>query len=116
MAGESWEAVAKKLSVPTLPPKFVARADQDVPLPIRTTAFAEPKPGGKPLYADAALANGDAAVIALTALREEPGDPKLEGLGLRRQFAAQIASTETQSYAAGARADAKVILNPQAIE
>ena len=108
--------MAKKLSVATPPPKFVARADQDVPLPIRTTAFAEPKPGGKPLYADAALANGDAAVIALTALREEPGDPKLEGLGLRRQFAAQIASTETQSYAAGARADAKVILNPQAIE
>jgi len=37
-------------------------------------------------------------------------------LGLRRQFAAQIASTEAQSYAAGARADAKVILNPQAID
>jgi peptidyl-prolyl cis-trans isomerase D len=115
-AGESWEAVAKKLSVTTTPAKFVARADQEVPLPIRTTAFAEPKPGAKPLYADARLANGDAAVIALTALREEPGDPKLEGLGLRRQFAAQIASTEAQSYAAGARADAKVILNPQAIE
>jgi peptidyl-prolyl cis-trans isomerase D len=115
-AGESWEAVAKKLNVATLPPKFVARADQDVPLPVRTTAFAEPKPGAKPIYADAKLANGDAAVIALTALREEPGDPKLEGLGLRRQFAAQIASTEAQSYAAGARADAKVVLNPQAIE
>jgi len=116
MAGESWEAVAKKMNVATLPPKFVARADQDVPLPIRTTAFAEPKPGVKPIYADAQLASGDAAVIALTALREEPGDPKLEGLGLRRQFAAQIASTEAQSYAAGARADAKVILNPQAID
>jgi peptidyl-prolyl cis-trans isomerase D len=116
MEGESWEAVAKRLSVATIPPKFVARADQEVPLPIRTTAFGEPKPGDKPLYADAQLANGDAAVIALTALREAPGDPKLEGLGLRRQFAAQIASTEAQSYAAGARADAKVILNPQAIE
>jgi peptidyl-prolyl cis-trans isomerase D len=115
-AGESWEAVAKKLSVATVPAKFVARADQEVPLPIRTTAFAGPKPGAKPLYADAQLANGDAAVIALTALREEPGDPKLEGSGLRRQFAAQIASIEAQSYAAGARADAKVILNPQAIE
>ncbi|HWX32984.1 MAG TPA: peptidyl-prolyl cis-trans isomerase, partial [Steroidobacteraceae bacterium] len=116
MAGESWEAVAKKLNVATLPPKFVSRADQDVPLPIRTTAFAEPKPGVKPIYADAQLASGDTAVIALSALREEPGDPKLEGLGLRRQFAAQIASTEAQSYAAGARADAKVILNPQAID
>jgi hypothetical protein len=37
-------------------------------------------------------------------------------LDMRQQYAAQIASTEAQSYAAGARADAKVILNPQALE
>ena len=63
-----------------------------------------------------ALANGDAAVIALSAVREEPGDPQQQDMMLRRQFAAQIASGEAQSYAAGARADAKVTLNPQAIE
>ena len=60
--------------------------------------------------------NGDAAVIALSAVREEPSDPKTEDADMRRQYAAQIASTEAQSYAAGARADAKVILNPQAID
>jgi peptidyl-prolyl cis-trans isomerase D len=120
-AGESWDAVAKSLNVAPLPPKFVARSDQEVPLEIRATAFGEAKPAaGKPIYDDARLANGDAAVIALSAVREEPGTPsgdsKLEDLGLRRQVAAQVASTEAQSYAAGARADAKVILNPQAIE
>jgi hypothetical protein len=52
----------------------------------------------------------------LTAVREEPGDPKQEDMAMRRQYAAQIASTEAQSYAAGARADAKVILNPQAVD
>ena len=87
-----------------------------MPLEIRTTAFGEPKPSGKPIYSDARLANGDAAVIAVSAVREEPGDPKVQDAAMRQQFAAQIASTEAQAYAAGARADAKVILNPQAIE
>jgi peptidyl-prolyl cis-trans isomerase D len=116
-AGESWDAVVKTAGATALPAKFVTRSDQDVPLEIRTTAFGQPKPAGKPIYSDARLANGDAAVIALSAVREAPSDPnKVEDLGLRQQFAAQIASTEAQGYAAAARADAKVILNPQAIE
>jgi hypothetical protein len=94
----------------------VGRADQDVPLEVRTQVFGQARPAGKPLYGDAELGNGDAAVIAFSAVREEPGDPKLQDLGLRRQIAAQIASTEAQSYAAGARAAAKVVLNPQAID
>jgi peptidyl-prolyl cis-trans isomerase D len=115
-AGESWDAVAKSLGQAAQPPKFVSRSDHEVPLEIRTVAFGEAKPSGKPIYSDARLANGDAAVIALSAVREEPEDPKARGTDLRSQFAAQIASTEAQSYAAGARADAKVILNPQAVE
>jgi hypothetical protein len=111
-AGEPWDAVAKGAGTP----KFVSRADQDVPMEIRTTAFGEPKPAGKPIYADAQLANGDAAAIAVSAVREAPDDAKVTDANMRRQIAAQIASTEAQSYAAGARADAKVILNPQAIE
>jgi peptidyl-prolyl cis-trans isomerase D len=116
-AGESWDAVVKTAGATALPAKFVTRSDQDVPLEIRTTAFGQPKPAGKPIYSDTRLTNGDAAVIALSAVREAPSDPnKVEDLGLRQQFAAQIASTEAQGYAAAARADAKVILNPQAIE
>jgi peptidyl-prolyl cis-trans isomerase D len=115
-AGESWDAVAQSAGATVLPPKFVARSDQGVPPEIRNTAFGEPKPLGKPIYSDTRLANGDAAVIAVSAVREAPGDPKLEEGDMRRQIAAQIASTEAQSYAAGARADAKIILNPQAIE
>ena len=119
-AGESWEAVAKSVAatasgVPAAP-KFISRGDAEVPLEIRTKAFGEPKPSGKPVFAAAQLANGDRAVLELTALREEPGDAKAEESGLRRQYAAQIASNEAQSYAAGARAEAKVILNPQAVE
>ena len=114
--GESWDAVAKSLDQTVVAPKFVARSDQQVPLEVRTTAFGEPKPGDKPLYSDTRLPNGDAAVIALSAVREEPSDPSHPDPDMRRQYAAQIASTEAQSYAAGARADAKVILNPQALD
>jgi len=115
-AGESWDAVAKSLDQAVVPPKFVARSDQQVPLEVRTTAFGESKPAGKPIYADARLANGDATVIALSAVREEPADPSHPDLDMRRQYAAQIASVEAQSYATGARTDAKVTLNPQALE
>jgi peptidyl-prolyl cis-trans isomerase D len=119
-AGEPWDAVAKNLNVAVSPPKFIGRQDASVPIEIRVEVFGQPKPQSKPLYGDARLANGDSSVIALSAVREEPGaaadDQKLEVGDLQRQFAAQIASMEAQSYAAGARADAKIILNPQAIE
>ena len=115
-AGGSWDTVAKSLGAAVVPPKFVARSDQGVPVEIRGAAFGEAKPAGKPIYSDTRLGNGDAAIIALSAVREEPGDPNQQDNDLRQQFAAQIASIETQSYAAGARADAKVVLNPQAID
>jgi peptidyl-prolyl cis-trans isomerase D len=116
-AGESWDAVAKSLGAAVPAPAFIGRTDPQVPLPIRNFAFEAPKPvAGKAEFGDAQLPDGDAAVIALTAIREEAGDPKLPDADLRRQVAAQIASTEARSYAAAARADAKVILNPQAID
>ena len=64
------------------------------------------------------LFDGEILLIDIlnSAVREAPSEPNAEDAGLRRQFAAQIASTEAQGYAAAARADAKVILNPQAIE
>jgi peptidyl-prolyl cis-trans isomerase D len=114
--GESWDSVAKGMGQAVQPPKFIARGDQEVPLEIRTTAFSEPKPQSKPIYAAAPLGTGDAAVIALSAVREEPADATHKDVDLRRRFAMQIASTEAQGYAAATRADAKVILNPQAIE
>src|SRR6202166_3210929 len=74
-AGESWDAVAKSLNAAVSPPKFVARQDPGVPMEIRVQVFGQPKPQGKPLYGDARLANGDASVVALSAVREETGAP-----------------------------------------
>jgi hypothetical protein len=97
-------------------PKFIARSDQEVPMEIRTSAFRAPKPAQKPIYQNLTLGDGDAAVLALSAVREDPEAAKSKDADTRRQYAAQIASSEAQGYAAGARADAKVTLNPKAID
>ena len=117
-AGEGWDAVAKSLSSAPQPAKFIARTDQTVPVEIRREAFQAAKPApGKPLYANLRLSGGDAAVLAVTAVREDPnGNPNEQEAQLRRQFAQAAASGEAQSYAAAARADAKVIVNAQALD
>jgi peptidyl-prolyl cis-trans isomerase D len=115
-AGESFDAVAKSLGVAAQAPKFVARSDQDVPMEIRTTAFGAPKPAQKPIYENVALANGDAAVLAFSAVREDPNAAAIQEADMRRQYAGRMASGEAQSYAAAARADANVTLNPKAID
>jgi peptidyl-prolyl cis-trans isomerase D len=115
-AGESWDAVVKSVGSTSEAPKFVARSDQSVPLEIRTEAFESPKPAQKPEYRDVELSSGDAAVFALSAVREDPKDSDLKEADFRRQYAARIASNEAEGYAAAARADAKVVLNPQAID
>jgi peptidyl-prolyl cis-trans isomerase D len=115
-AGDSWDAMAKSLGVTGQAPKFIARSDQEVPLEIRTAAFRAPKPAQKSIYEKLSLANGDAAVLAFSAVREDPNTAIVKDEDIRRQFASQIASNEAQSYAAAARADAKVTLNPKAID
>jgi peptidyl-prolyl cis-trans isomerase D len=116
-AGESWDAVAKGLGVTPQPAKFVARNDASVPGEVRRDAFEAPKPEGKPVYQRVSLGNGDADVLAVTAVREDPSaDVQQQDAQLRQQAAQQEASIEAQSYAAAARADAKVIVNAQALD
>jgi len=117
-AGEPWDSVAKALGVAPQPPKFVARADQAVPLEVRRQAFDEPKPTSGPIYAAVALGTGDAAVLALSAVREEPpaGDPNQQRIQMQLEFAHETASAEARGYAAAARADAQVTLNLRAVD
>src|ERR1700678_4097977 len=115
-AGESWDEVAKSLGTAVQAPKFVTRSDQDVPMEVRVTGFSAPKPAQKPIYETLSLGDGDAAVLAFSAVREDPKAATIPDVDLRRQYAAQIASGEAQSYAAAARADAKITLNPKAFD
>jgi peptidyl-prolyl cis-trans isomerase D len=114
--GESWDAVAKSLSVSPPAAKFIARSDQEVPIEVRTSAFRAPKPAPKSIYENLSLTSGDAAVLAFSAVREDPSSVTLKDVELRREYAAQMAAGEAQSYAAAARADATVTLNLKAID
>ena len=91
-------------------PKLFATASQLSP------AFKAPKPGQKPVYETLSLGDGDAGVLALSAVREDPNAATSRDADMRLQYAAQIASGEAQAYAAAARADAKITLNPKAID
>jgi peptidyl-prolyl cis-trans isomerase D len=115
-AGESWDTVVKGLGLTAQTPKFIARSDQEMPIEVRTAAFSAPKPAQKPIYESVALGGGDSVVFAFTAVREDPNAVTFNEADMRRQFAARFASGEAQSYAEAARADAKVLLNPQAID
>ena len=115
-AGESWDTVSKALGGSMQAAKFVARADQQVPMEIRQAAFKAPKPAAKPVFADVPMAQGDVTVLALTAVREDPTDATLKDADLRQQYAARMASDEAQAYTAAVRVGAKVTLNPQAID
>jgi hypothetical protein len=108
--------VAKSLGAAVQAPKFIARSDQEVPMEVRVTAFKAPKPAPKPVYETLSLGDGDAAVLALSAVREDPNAATIRDADMRRQYAAQIASGEAQSYAVAARVDAQITLNPKAID
>jgi hypothetical protein len=114
--GESWDSVAKSLGLNPEAPKFVSRSDQAAPREVTREAFEEQKPDGKPVYTSVPLMGGDAAVVALSAVREDPGDTKLQDAMFKRQFAQQSSMGESAAYAAAARADAKVSVNLQALD
>jgi peptidyl-prolyl cis-trans isomerase D len=114
--GESWDAVVKSLGVSAPPPKFIPRSDQDVPMEIRTAAFTATKPASKPTYESVVMTDGDSAIYDLTAVREDPSDNGVKEEDLKRAVASRLAAGEAQNYAAAARADASVALNPQAMD
>jgi peptidyl-prolyl cis-trans isomerase D len=115
-AGESLEAVAKGLGAPLQAARFVSRGEAAVPAEVRRVAFDLPKPGDKPEFRSVPLGDGDAAVFALSAVRVDPSvDPQQTSMA-HREFVQLISSAESDGYARAARADAKVVINPKAIE
>jgi hypothetical protein len=85
-------------------------------LGVRREAFGLPKPGDKPEYRSVALEDGDAAVFALSAVREDPSLSPQQQATDRHEYTAQFSAAEAQSYALAAKATAKVVVNPRAIE
>ena len=115
-AGEGWETLAKAEGGTLQPARFVTRQDQAVPLELRRAAFETAKPEGKPVYRSLVLDSGDSAVYGISSVREvAPADQPDEKLRAS-QAAMQIGGAETEAYAEGIRASAKVVVNPHAID
>ncbi|HMD74899.1 MAG TPA: SurA N-terminal domain-containing protein [Steroidobacteraceae bacterium] len=115
-AGESWDAIAKRLGAPLQAPHFVGRTDEAVPLDVRRLAFDLPKPTDKPQFRAVPVDGGNAAVFGLSAVREDPNTNPQQIDFARHEFANEAAAAEAESYSLAARAAAKVLINPQAIE
>jgi peptidyl-prolyl cis-trans isomerase D len=114
--GTAFDAVAKSAGQTPAAPKYIGRSEQDVPFEVRSASFSAPKPQDKPTFDSVALANGDSALFAISAVRVNPSDEGFSDIEIRRQYAARIAAGEAQSYGAGARAMASVTLNPKAVD
>jgi peptidyl-prolyl cis-trans isomerase D len=114
--GEHWDSLAKALGGTLQAAHFVSRTDESVPVELRRVAFEAPKPAGKPVYRALALGNGDAVVFGISAVREDPAfDAQRKGM-MAGQFASAIGGGEARGYADGARAEAKVIVNPHSMD
>ena len=73
-AGTSFDDVAKGLGLAAEPAKFVGRNDPSVPTEVRTVAFNVPRPAaGKTVYRTARSQDGGTAIVAVSAVRSEPG-------------------------------------------
>ena len=115
-AGQTWAQVAKSLKLTAQPPRFVSREEPSVPIEIRRDAFDAPKPKLAPIYRAIALHDGNAAVFGVDAVRQDPAATGADKPLIARELAAAYAGEEAQAYATAARAHAKVVLNPKAID
>lgn len=121
-AGAAWDTATRAWpgdpSAPTHNLRLVRRDDQQIPQEIQAQVFRAPVPQGKPQYGTAGLANGDAAIWTVTAVRGgtlaalSPEEQQLE----RNQARERSAQWDANVYVAAMRAAADIDVNPQLFE
>lgn len=116
-AGTSFDAVAKSLGVTAEPAHFVGRNDPSVPAPIRTAVFAAPRPAKAAVYRALAMADGGAAVVAVTAVRTGAAAPDAQAQADRlQQQSVREGTGDVLAYMREVRRTADVKKNPKAFE
>jgi peptidyl-prolyl cis-trans isomerase D len=121
-AGAAWDTATRAWpgdpSAPTHNLRLVRRNDQRIPPEIQAQTFRAPVPQGKPQYGTAGLANGDAAIWTVTAVRSgtlaalSPEEQQLE----RDRARERAAQWDSNVYIASMRANADIDVNPQLFE
>jgi peptidyl-prolyl cis-trans isomerase D len=115
-AGAEFDAVARQLGVSADPAHFVSRRDPSTPAPLRDAVFAAPRPAGKPVFRALALPNGDAAVVAVMAVRNPPAKDEAAQVDRALQQARTDGMADVVAYADELRRTATVRKNPKAFE
>jgi hypothetical protein len=78
--------------------------------------FAAPRPAGKPVFRALALPNGDAAVVAVMAVRNPPAKDEATQVDRALQQARTDGMADVVAYADELRRTATVRKNPKAFE
>jgi peptidyl-prolyl cis-trans isomerase D len=115
-AGAEFDAVARQLGVTAEAAHFVSRRDPSTPAPVRDAVFAAPRPAGKPVFRALALPNGDAAVVAVIAVRSPPAKDEASQTDRALQQAGTQGMADVVAYADEVRRTATVRKNPKAFE
>jgi peptidyl-prolyl cis-trans isomerase D len=121
-AGAAWDAATRPwqsgASDASHRPRLVRRDDLQMPAEIRTAAFQAPAPQGGAQYGSATMADGNAAVWAVTAVRSgtlatlSPDEQQQE----RNRARERAAMSDASVYVVAMRANADVDVNPQLFE
>ena len=116
-AGTPFDAVAQSLSLAAEPARFVGRNDPSIPAPIRTAAFAAPRPARTAAYRALSMSDGGAALVAITAVRTGASAPDAQQQADRaQQEAGREGVGDVLAYVGEVRRTADVRKNPKAFE
>ena len=111
--GADFAAAVKPLNATATPAAWVGRGDPQLPVQIRDAAFALPAPApGKPSYSVVPLESGDAAIIAVNAVRAgEPGANSANDQNQAQQYVDRERAAAMAAYQLEMRRNARIQRN-----
>ncbi|MDQ1309235.1 MAG: peptidyl-prolyl cis-trans isomerase [Pseudomonadota bacterium] len=118
-AGGSLSAIATEVGAQTTGPSTFSRGDEAIPLELRKAVFLAPAPAqGQVSHGTAVLANGDAVVFAVKAVRAGSISPEVAAQFAEsaQRAAQQTALAEFAAYVAELERNAKVTRNSKVFE
>ena len=115
-AGASFDAIAQDLKLSVDPAHFIGRSDPSVPVQVRDAAFAAPRPAGKAELRAVSLADGGAAIVAVTAVRTAAARDAKAQNDRAVQEAMRQGTEDVIAYVEEVRRTASVRKNPKAFE
>jgi len=116
-AGATWSQAASERKFEAEGPKYVGRTDSVMPAELRTALFSAPRPESGTRYQSVPLANGDAALLAFSGVRQDTTpEPAGDQQNRERELNVRIGTGEVMSYTRALRADANVTKNTKIFE